>query len=113
MGPSAFTGNQTYVFSRTLKNVQEPYNLVKDEVKSFIDNLKMQEGKDINMFGGSNLLTSLIEIGVIDEISLSVIPVLLGSGKPFIGNLKNRLQLRLKDTKAYGNGTVILTYDVV
>jgi dihydrofolate reductase len=112
MGPSAFGHNTTFVFSRTLKSVQQPYHLVKDDAKFFVDSLKQQEGKDISVFGGADLLTSLLGFGVVDQISLSVIPVLLGSGKPFIGLLENRVQLQLKDTKTYGNGTVILTYKV-
>jgi dihydrofolate reductase len=113
MGAAAFADNKTYVFSRTLETVQEPYQLVKDDAQSFIDSVKQQEGKDIAVFGGADLLTSLLQMGVVDEISLSVIPVLLGSGKPFIGMLKNRVQLQFKDAKTYGNGTVILTYKVV
>ncbi len=73
---------------------------------------KKQDGKDIALYGGAGLLTSLLEQGVVDEISLSIIPVLLGAGKSFIGLLNKKIQLTLKDSKTYGNGTVIITYNV-
>lgn len=112
MGTAAFGNDKCYVFSKTLEKVEAPYQLIKENVSSFIKDLKQQQGKDIALFGGAVLLTSLIEIGVVDEISLSIIPVLLGAGKPFVGMLKNKITLNLKESKTYANCTVRLTYSL-
>jgi hypothetical protein len=48
----------------------------------------------------------------VDEISIAVIPVLLGSGKPMVDILNTRVWLSLLTTKPYSNGTIQLTYAV-
>jgi dihydrofolate reductase len=51
-----------------------------------------------------------LNLGLIDEISLAVHPILLGGGKPLFSNLKNRVPLTLRDTKSYSSGLISLTY---
>jgi dihydrofolate reductase len=75
--------------------------------------VKMTTAKDINVFGGPTLVQSLIDVDQIDELSLSVIPVLLGEGEPFFGRLFTRKKVALKDVKRFDrSGIVILTYDM-
>lgn len=82
MGSKPTPGITNYVFSNTLDAVAENYVLVKSGIKDRLTGLKKQKGKDIAVFGGAGLLASLLELQLVDEISISVIPVLLGSGKP-------------------------------
>ena len=72
--------------------------------------LKKEKGKDIWLFGGAGLTTSLINLGLVDELSLAVHPVLLGNGKPLFNNIKNKINLKLIDSKTYSTGLISLKY---
>ena len=102
-----------YVFSTTLHEVAPGYTLIKGEIKEAVLNVKNMEGKDIAVFGGANLLGSLFNEGLVDEISVSVIPVILGKGKPMVDLLEDQVNLRLEHCKTYSNGTVQLIYTVL
>ena len=107
-----FGKSKVYVFSKTLTETEEPAILIRSDIKQKVEEIKNESGKDIALFGGSELLTSLLNLDLVDEVSMAVIPVLLGSGIPMIRELNKRVTLILTDTKKYSNGTVQLTYDV-
>lgn len=109
MGQS-FGKDKVYVFSHTLTDIEKPAVLIKDDIKQKIQEIKNQAGKDIALFGGGGLLTSLLNLDLVDEISMAIIPVLLGSGIAMTGVLDKRIPLTLTDTKIYSNGTVMVTY---
>src|SRR5687768_7715632 len=83
-GSGAFPGFRQYVFSRTLEQVEPGFTLIRDNVLETVNSLKNQPGKDIALYGGASLLASLLEVRVVDEISMMVVPILLGSGKPMV-----------------------------
>jgi len=105
-------GMKKYVFSKTLVKTPANYTLVSDDVAKKINSLKKEEGKDIALWGGAGLLTSLLDLKVVDEIQISIIPVLLGEGKPMVGILKKKVWLSLIETKTYSNGTLAISYKV-
>jgi dihydrofolate reductase len=70
-------------------------------------------GKDICVFGGGQLVTQLLQLGLIDELGLSIIPVILGSGVPFFGAMASRTKLELKESRSFPSGIVALDYRVV
>lgn len=74
--------------------------------------IKKEKEKNIWLFGGAGLTTSLINLGLVDELSLAVHPVLLGRGKPLFNNINDRIKLTLTGTKAYSTGLVSLTYNI-
>jgi dihydrofolate reductase len=113
MGEAAMAGFpklQEYVFSSTLNHVKPGAILVNGDTAAAVQRIKNEPGKDIWLFGGASLTASLLNLGLIDEISLAVHPILLGGGKPLFSNLKNRVPLTLRDTKSYSSGLVSLTY---
>ena len=110
-GPAA-PGIKNYVFSTMLNTVEGNGILIKEKVEERVQQIKNETGKDIAVFGGAGLLSSLLDMKLVDEISIAVIPVLLGNGKPMVDVLRNTVWLTLTDTKRYSNGTVQLTYDV-
>ena len=101
-----------YIFSTTLDIVKEEAELIKGDIKPQVENIKKENGKDIWLFGGAGLTTSLLNLGLVDELSLAVHPILLGGGKPLFKNIKDRMQLTLLDTKTYSTGLVSLTYSI-
>jgi dihydrofolate reductase len=73
--------------------------------------IKTQGGKDIWLYGGSSLVKTFIELGLIDQYRISIHPVVLGSGKPLFDNLQERLNFRLTDTKVFKSGVVQVVYE--
>ncbi|NAS12150.1 dihydrofolate reductase family protein [Poritiphilus flavus] len=108
-GGSGFPKFKEYIFSTTLDKVKEGAILIKEDIKTEVSKIKKEEGKDIWLFGGAGLTTSLMNLDLIDEVSLAVHPILLGGGKPLFKNIK-RKSLSLVDTKTYSTGLVSLTY---
>jgi dihydrofolate reductase len=101
-----------YVFSTTLHEVRPGAILVNGDTEAEVKRIKNEPGKDIWLFGGASLTTSLLNLGLVDEISLAVHPIILGSGKHLFSDINNRVPLTLKDTKTYSTGLVSLTYAV-
>ena len=52
-----------------------------------------------------------MNLNLIDELVLAICPVVLGEGKPFFMNIKERKNYRLKEVKSYTSGLVSLTYE--
>ena len=111
-GPSGFPKFKEYVFSTTLDKVKDGATLIRGDIKSEIEKIKKERGKDIWLFGGAELTTSLMNLQLIDELSLAVYPILLGGGKYLFNNIQDRIHLTLVNTKIYSSGVVLLTYNL-
>jgi dihydrofolate reductase len=102
------------VFSTTLEKVEwNNSRLVKDHVAEEILNLKKQPGKDLALFGSASLLSTLMQMDLVDEHRLLVNPVILGSGNPLFKRAQDRLNLKLIRSRTFGNGNVLLCYQPV
>lgn len=115
MGENASPGFpkfKEYIFSATLDKVKEDAMLIKDNIQLQVEEIKKENGKDIWLFGGGSLTTSLMNLGLVDEVWLAVHPVILGGGKPLFSNLNERIILKLLDTKTYSSGLVFLKYAI-
>ncbi|HEX9654385.1 MAG TPA: dihydrofolate reductase family protein, partial [bacterium] len=113
-GKTSFgSGMKSYVFSRTLKNAADDnVHIVSENAGQFVRTLKKAAGKDIWLMGGGDLARSLLAEGVVDEISLAVHPVLLGSGLPLFPEIGKQVDLELVECKAHPNGVVQVVYRV-
>jgi dihydrofolate reductase len=111
-GPPGFPRFKEYVFSTTLDKVKDGATLLKDNIQQEVEKIKKEKGKDIWLFGGAGLTTSLMNLGLVDELSLAVHPILLGSGKPLFKNINGSINLTLVDTRTYSTGLVSLTYSL-
>ncbi len=110
---SGFMGMKTYVFSRTMKaSPHAGVNIVSDNAGEFVRSLKNESGKDIWLMGGGILAAALLRERLVDEIGLTIQPVLLGSGIPLFPDLDLQVDLQLLECKTYKNGLVGLTYRV-
>jgi dihydrofolate reductase len=101
-----------YIFSNTLKKVKPGATLVSGDIVTRISEIKQEEGKDIWLFGGAELTATLMNAKLVDELWLSVHPILLGSGKPLFINIMDRIALKLLETKTYDTGLVSLKYEL-
>lgn len=99
-----------YVASRTLDNVTwENSTLLKGDVDYEVPRLK-EAYNEIHISGSGNLVQSLMKRGLVDQYNLWVYPVLLGSGKRLFGDGTMPTALRLVESKTFGNGAVLLSY---
>jgi dihydrofolate reductase len=108
-GMNMWKGVNTYVFSNTID--QSPSEEVKI-VRSMNDvaGILREPGKNIWLFGGAELTTAFINAGLVNEMWLSVHPIVLGSGKPLFKDIEGRKAFRLIDTLVYDSGLIILKY---
>jgi dihydrofolate reductase len=101
---------EKYVFSRTFKGNDTNVVFINDQIHKEVTILKNKPGKDIWLYGGSSLITTFLQLGLVDEYRLSVHPVILGEGKPLFMDMKQRINLKLVDTRAFSSGVVQLIY---
>lgn len=113
LGKAAFQGMKTFVVSRTLRQADHPdVKIVSELNRDSIQALRAQSSKDIWLFGGGELFRALLEIGEVDMVEVSVMPVLLGGGVTFLPPPAPRTKLRLSGHKIYRSGIVSLVYEV-
>jgi dihydrofolate reductase len=102
-------GMPKVVFSTTLKEVGWNSRLVKGDLAGEVARLKAQPGGDISV-GGAGLAQSFMQLGLIDEYRLYLHQVLLGGGKRMFGQLMEKINLTLIETRLFGSGVVLLRY---
>ena len=96
------------IFSRTLETSIWPNSiLAKGDFVEQVMTLKRTSSKDIIVYGGSSLVSSLIRAGLIDEYYLFVNPVALGSGLTIFNA---RTNLKLMEARAFSCGVTVLKY---
>jgi dihydrofolate reductase len=103
-------GIRKYVFSSTLASADwSNSTIVRGDVLSEIARIKEQDGGDLALFGHGRLAQTLLENGLIDELRLSIHPVLAGSGLPQFSNGR-KTPLTLVSAKTFTTGVVVLSY---
>jgi dihydrofolate reductase len=102
-----------YVVSTTLTTAAAWRNstLIKGNVVEEVRALKAQAGKNIAIDGSSMLVHTLAQQDLVDEYSLLVYPLVLGSGKKLFAE-GARLNLRLIESRAFPSGVVLMRYAV-
>jgi dihydrofolate reductase len=104
------------VVSRTLKPDNHPdTTILSSGINESVAALKAETGpqsqKDIWLFGGGVLFRSLLDAGLMDAIDVMVMPVLLGSGVPFLPEGR-RQSLHLESSNASTSGVLRLSYSI-
>jgi dihydrofolate reductase len=102
-----------YVVSTTLTTASAWRNstLIKSSVVEEVRALKAQAGKNIAIDGSSVLVHTLAQHDLVDEYSLLVYPLVLGSGKKLFPD-GVRINLRLIESHAFPSGVVLMHYSV-
>jgi dihydrofolate reductase len=113
LGEASFQGMKTFVVSRTLRQADHPKLTILSELsREWLNSLCAQSGKDIWLMGGGELFRLLLEMGAVDTVEVSVIPVLLGGGVPLLPPSAQRTKLSLSSHRIYRSGQLSLIYDV-
>jgi dihydrofolate reductase len=107
-----FNNMPKYVVSSTLEQAEwNNSTLLDGDVAEEVSKLRQQPGGDIVVHGSAQLVQTLLEHDLVDELRLMVFPVVLGSGKRLFGATSNKKALRLADSKTVGDGVEILIYE--
>ena len=100
------------VASRTLKEPLEwNATLIKGDVAQEIARLKQEQGKNIEMYGSTDLMQTLMQHDLIDQYRIWVHPLILGHGKRLFPESGYPATLELKDTKIRTSGVVGLIFE--
>lgn len=103
-------GIKKFVVSATLDGVDwGESEQISADVLSRIEELKGQAGGDLLINGSATLVRSLLDAGLLDELSLLVHPVIVGGDKRLFDGLKPA-NLQLAEATPFGNGVVALAY---
>ncbi|MGB7291452.1 MAG: dihydrofolate reductase family protein [Thermodesulfobacteriota bacterium] len=97
------------VVSKTLDKVAWKTTRIVRDLEE-IRKMKQQHGKDMYVVGGATLVSSLMNLGLIDELRLMVNPIILGGGKALFKDVKERHAFKLVRAKPLKSGKVSLTY---
>jgi dihydrofolate reductase len=107
-------GIPKYVVSTTLDSVawgdRDNITLIKDNLAEKIAELKWQPGKNIGVAGSPTLVRTLLQNDLLDELTLMIHPVVVGSGKRLFADGDALKRLKLVETKTTPTGVLIVTY---
>lgn len=78
--------------------------------EELIPRLDEMGSKSLCVVGGGCVAGAFLEAGLLDEVQQFIMPVVLGSGTPLFGPLRQHASLRLKDSQSFENGVVRLRY---
>ena len=99
------------VFSSTLQETSwKNARIVTGDLKQVIQQIKLENGKDIQIVGGAEFASGVINNGLVDEYRIMLNPVVLGRGTSLYGNLLSSLSLECFKVEHMDNGVVILYY---
>jgi dihydrofolate reductase len=108
----AFVSINKIVFSRSLESTEDKNTrIVRTNLHDEILKLKQEQGKSI-LLGGVSIPSQLIELGLVDEYRFVVGPIVAGEGRRLLEgvNLREKLQLKLVESKIFESGCVALRY---
>ncbi|SDN77691.1 Dihydrofolate reductase [Psychrobacillus sp. OK028] len=106
-----YEGKECYVFSRKLSEDNENVQFFSGDVGALTNQLKNKEGKNIWVMGGGDLIHSFIKERLVDELIVTVSPVLIGKGIPLFKEFDFEIELTLKSINRF-NQFAELHYEV-
>ena len=103
-----------YVVSSTLAEPRwNNSTVLKGDVVTEVATLKRKLDGEIVVYASCQLVRTLMEHDLVDELRLMVYPVVLGAGERLFGETGNKKSMRLIDTRTVGDGLAYLTYETV
>jgi dihydrofolate reductase len=107
-----FNGMPKYVVSSTLTDpTWNNSTVVAGDVAESVARLRDELAGDIYVHGSAQLVQTLLEHDLVDELRLMVFPIVLGSGKRLFGETSDAKRLRLTSARTVGDGVAIQVYE--
>jgi dihydrofolate reductase len=111
LGAYPYVDKHGVVFSRSRAGeIGEHVSFTAEDPDDVLRSLREEEGKDIWLVGGGDLVSSFLDKGLIDEYCIFIVPVLLGRGITLFDGPFPETALTLQDTKHYRSGMTRLRY---
>jgi dihydrofolate reductase len=105
---SFINGVAKYVATRTLTTAEWSHTSVTRDIAATIAALKAQPGRNIGVHGSVQLVRSMLQQGLIDQLKLAVFPATAATGLRVLDGDRDRYEL--VDLARTGSGVVIATY---
>ena len=106
-----FNSMPKYVVSSTLEDPEWTNSTVLGgDLVTAVEQVKEREAGDVVVHGSPQLVQSLLEHDLVDELRLMVYPVVLGAGKRLFGETSDKKRLRLASSQTVGDGVAILVF---
>jgi dihydrofolate reductase len=103
-----------YVVSSTLENPEwNNSTVLKGDVLNEVSRLKHELEGEIVVPASFQLVHTLLEHDLVDELRLKVFPVVLGAGERLFGETSDKKAMRLVDTQTVEGDVIFLTYERV
>jgi dihydrofolate reductase len=98
------------VTSRELPAIRPSVEFYSGDLKRLVDEILSPRYGNVWLVGGAMLCQNFLKLDLVDEIRLSIIPVLLGEGLRLFGDAGTEVRWSLKNAVAYRTGIVELVY---
>ncbi len=99
-----------YIITRSSHPNQGRTIFYNGDLKLLVNQLKAREGKHIYCDGGADVVNSLLKEDLIDEMIISIVPILLGAGTRLFQDHRPEQLLELVESKAFETGLVQVHY---
>ena len=100
------------ITSRDLSSTRKSVEFYSGDLKRLVNEILAPRYGNVWLVGGAMLCQSFLRLGLVDEIRLSIAPILLGDGLRLFGDSGSEKRWHLKDVVAYKNGFVELLYKI-
>ena len=110
--PDPYPGKRVVVLSNSLTSVRKDMELYRGDLAELLSKLHKDGIKHIWIDGG-NTISQFLSSQMVDTMTLSIIPVILGSGIPLFNVIDKEISCRAISSQAYPSGLVQLRYKIV
>lgn len=107
-----YPNQSVYVVSKTPRSNDGHIQFLSEDLSNHVKKLKTEQGKNLFIVGGAQVIKTLLENKLIDEFIITMIPILLGNGIPLFLKDYPEQALELTNSNVYKNGVVQLHYTV-
>lgn len=102
---------EIFVFTKDINQKNDKnVSYISNDISTFVANLKMKTGKDIWLVGGSEINSILLSNDLIDEMIISIHPLLLGAGISLFKGPIEIKRFKLIEYKTFPGGLTQVTY---
>jgi dihydrofolate reductase len=102
------------VVSKTLSGTTWDNSLlIKDNIGEEVRKVKQEAKGNLLLLASATLAATLLPMGLIDEIGININPIILGSGMEYFKEARDRVPLKLLETRNFSRGVVGLRYQVI
>jgi len=109
--------SRKYVVSATLDGVDQfgwaNSTLLAGDLAAEATALKQADGGDIVVLGSPTVVQELLDLDLLDELTLTVCPIVIGGGRRLFDKATGRVEFQVRDSHALSNGVHVITYQPI